>query len=87
MDECSTTELNLLLTFLADGFEMAQETLGGDEEGEEGGGWDVEDDLELPPDLVSSRDAIFPYFSGIPDFHKSKLSVKNLWISIQNWKM
>ena len=24
------------------------------------------------------RDAIFPHFSGIPDFHKSKLSMKNL---------
>ena len=24
------------------------------------------------------RDAIFPDFSGIPDFHKSKLSIKNL---------
>ena len=24
------------------------------------------------------RDAIFPDFSGIPDFHKSKLSMKNL---------
>ena len=27
---------------------------------------------------VYSRDAIFPDFSGIPDFHKSKLSMKNL---------
>ena len=25
-----------------------------------------------------SRDAIFPDFSGIPDFHQSKLSMKNL---------
>ena len=24
------------------------------------------------------RDAIFPEFSGITDFHKSKLSIKNL---------
>ena len=27
---------------------------------------------------TQSRDAIFPDFSGIPDFHKSKLSMKNL---------
>ena len=27
---------------------------------------------------VFHRDAIFPDFSGIPDFHKSKLSKKNL---------
>ena len=27
---------------------------------------------------VYNRDAIFPDFSGIPDFHKSKLSIKNI---------
>ena len=27
---------------------------------------------------VRGRDAIFPDFSGFPDFHKSKLSMKNL---------
>ena len=32
------------------------------------------------------RDAIFPDFSGIPDFHKSKLSIKKTLITITNWK-
>ena len=31
-----------------------------------------------PERVLCTRDAIFPDFSGIPDFHKSKLSMKNL---------
>lgn len=41
--------------FLTDGFVEAAEGLGDDGLGkgqEEGGGWDVEEDLELPPELV-----------------------------------
>ena len=30
-------------------------------------------------DCAYTRDATFPDFSGIPDFHKSKLSMKNLY--------
>ena len=33
-----------------------------------------------------ARDAIFPDFSGIPDFHKLKLSMKTAMILIQSWK-
>lgn len=43
------------LDFLTDGFVEATEGLGDDALGkgqEEGGGWDVEEDLELPPELV-----------------------------------
>ena len=36
--------------------------------------------------LSRNRDAIFPDFSGFPDFHKSILSMKNVLISIKNWK-
>ena len=36
--------------------------------------------------LTTHTDAIFPDFSGIPDFHKSKLSKKTPIISIKNWK-
>lgn len=42
--------------FFSDGFVDAPEGLG--EEGlgkEEGGGWDVEEDLDLPPELVRER--------------------------------
>ncbi len=28
---------------------------GDEDEGEEGGGWDVDDDLVLPPDLVMAK--------------------------------
>ncbi len=46
---------SLILSHNPDGFMDAQEGLG--DEGaigkEEGGGWDVEEDLDLPPELVS----------------------------------
>ena len=29
-------------------------------------------------EVCSYRDAIFPDFSGFPDFHKSKMSIQNL---------
>ena len=32
------------------------------------------------------RYAIFPDFPGIPDFHKSKSSIKKPMISIKSWK-
>lgn len=45
---------SLKLSHIPDGFMDAQEGLG--DEGaigkEEGGGWDVEEDLDLPPELV-----------------------------------
>lgn len=45
--------ISVCTLFSSDGFMDAQEGLG--EEGmgkEEGGGWDVEEDLDLPPELV-----------------------------------
>lgn len=45
----------LIWIFVVDGFVEATEGLGDDVLGkgqEEGGGWDVEEDLELPPELV-----------------------------------
>ncbi len=46
---------SLMISHNPDGFMDAQEGLG--DEGaigkEEGGGWDVEEDLDLPPELVS----------------------------------
>lgn len=49
---CKVNKLNVFL-HLSDGFMDAQDGLG--EEGavrEEGGGWEVEEDLDLPPELV-----------------------------------
>ena len=34
--------------------------------------------LSFEPSNRCSRDAIFPDFSGLPDYHKSKLTMKNL---------
>lgn len=45
--------INLCILFFTDGFMDAQEGLGDEGMGkEEGGGWDVEEDLDLPPELV-----------------------------------
>lgn len=44
---------------LSDGFMDAQEALGDDGIGkEEGGGWEVEEDLDLPPELVSGTTSL-----------------------------
>lgn len=42
-----------MFTFFSDGFMDAQEGYGDEGIGkEEGGGWEVEEDLDLPPELV-----------------------------------
>ena len=43
-----------LTHFIADGTVAESKETGDVIEGEEGGGWEVEEPLELPPDLVSS---------------------------------
>lgn len=44
---------SVCILFFSDGFMDAQDGLGDEGMGkEEGGGWDVEEDLDLPPELV-----------------------------------
>lgn len=46
-------KLVIMFTFFSDGFMDAQEGYGDEGIGkEEGGGWEVEEDLDLPPELV-----------------------------------
>lgn len=51
---------NIIFLFLSDGFMDAQDGLG-DDGGvvkDEGGGWEVEEDLDLPPELVSGATSL-----------------------------
>lgn len=61
--------------FLTDGFVEATEGLGDDALGkgqEEGGGWDVEEDLELPPELVGGILTLV-WFSPFPPVEANSL--------------
>lgn len=56
----------IVTAYLSDGFMDAQEGLG--DEGvvkEEGGGWEVEEDLDLPPELVSRRNQFTTSETGL----------------------
>lgn len=56
----NTTLYKLINVCVLDGFMDAQEGLGDEGVGkEDGGGWEVEEDLDLPPELVRRPESFY----------------------------